>query len=69
MKNIEDHINNIMPVRLVGTVVQTHGMTIAAAGFPSPVGSVAEIDRPGSEPLVAEVIGFKDDLTILYPYS
>ncbi|MDR2439604.1 MAG: FliI/YscN family ATPase [Planctomycetaceae bacterium] len=69
MKNLEDHIQNIMPVRLVGTVVRTHGMTIAAAGFPSPVGSVAEIDRPGSEPLVAEVIGFKDDLTILYPYS
>ncbi|MDR2754481.1 MAG: FliI/YscN family ATPase [Planctomycetaceae bacterium] len=69
MKNLDDHIQKIMPVRLVGTVVQTHGMTIAAAGFPSPVGSVAEIDRPGGEPLVAEVIGFKDDLTILYPYS
>ncbi|MDR0611536.1 MAG: FliI/YscN family ATPase [Planctomycetaceae bacterium] len=69
MKNLEDHIKSVMPVRLVGTVVQTHGMTIAAADFPSPVGSVAEIDRSGGEPLVAEVIGFKDELTILYPYS
>ncbi|MGL4595120.1 MAG: FliI/YscN family ATPase [Thermoguttaceae bacterium] len=58
-----------MPARLVGTVVQTHGMTIAAAGFPSPVGSVAEIERPGGDSLLAEVIGFRDDLTILYPYS
>jgi flagellum-specific ATP synthase len=58
-----------MPVRIVGTVVQTHGLTIAAADFPSPVGSIAEIDRPDGKPLSAEVIGFKDDLTILYPHS
>ncbi len=69
MHSIEIHIDSIMPARIVGTVVQTHGMTIAAAGFPAPVGSVAEIDRPGGESLVAEVIGFRDDLTILYPYS
>jgi flagellum-specific ATP synthase len=69
MKKFEDHIRSIMPARLVGTVVQTHGLTIAAAGFPGPVGSVAKIERPGGEPLIAEVIGFKDDLTILYPYS
>ena len=68
MPSLDDHIRSVLPVRLVGTVVQTHGMTIAAAGFPAPVGSVAEIDRPGTA-LVAEVIGFKDDLTILYPYS
>ena len=58
-----------MPVRIVGTVVQTQGLTIAAADFPSPVGSIAEIDRPDGKPLSAEVIGFKDDLTILYPHS
>ncbi len=69
MQTLDDHIASIMPAKLVGTVVQTHGMTIAAAGYPAPVGSVAKIDRPGGEPLIAEVIGFKDNLTILYPYS
>ncbi len=69
MSNLDVHISSVMPVRLVGTVVQTHGMTIAAADYPAPVGSVAEIDRGGGEPLVAEVIGFKNALTILYPYS
>ncbi|MDR2344974.1 MAG: FliI/YscN family ATPase [Planctomycetaceae bacterium] len=69
MNNIEKHINSIMPVRLIGTVVQTHGMTIAAAGFPAPVGSVAEIERAGNEPLKAEIIGFRDNYTILYPYN
>ena len=69
MLTLEDHIKTIMPARIVGTVVQTHGKVIAAADFPGPVGSVAEIDRPGGRPLTAEVIGFKDDLTILYPHS
>jgi flagellum-specific ATP synthase len=69
MLTLEDHIKTIMPVNIVGSVVQTQGLTIAAADFPSPVGSIAEIDRPDGKPLTAEVIGFKDDLTILYPIA
>ena len=69
MHNLGDHISNIMPVRLVGTVVETHGMTISAADYPAPIGSVAEISRTGGEPLAAEVLGFKDHLTVLYPHS
>ncbi|MDR1478363.1 MAG: FliI/YscN family ATPase [Planctomycetaceae bacterium] len=69
MNNIEKHINSIMPVHLTGTVVQTHGMTIAAAGFPAPVGAIAEIERTGAQPLTAEIIGFRDSLTLLYPYN
>ena len=69
MITIEDHIKTVIPARIVGSVVETHGLTIAAAGFPSPIGSVAEIDRSSGRPLTAEVIGFKDDQTILYPHS
>jgi len=69
VSNLEAHIKTIMPVRIVGSVVQTHGLTIAATDFPSPIGSVAEIDRSGGRPLTAEVIGFKGDLTLLYPHS
>jgi FliI/YscN family ATPase len=69
MDNIEKHINSIMPVHLTGTVVQTYGMTIAAAGFPAPVGAVAEIERTGAQPISAEIIGFRDSLTLLYPYN
>ncbi|MDR0522016.1 MAG: FliI/YscN family ATPase [Planctomycetaceae bacterium] len=69
MHPLAEHIQTILPARITGTVVQTYGMTIAAAGFPAPVGSIAEIDRPDTKPLTAEVIGFKDDLTILYPHS
>jgi flagellum-specific ATP synthase len=69
MLTLEEHIKTMMAVRIVGTVVQTQGLVIAAADFPSPIGSVAEIDRSDGKSLTAEVIGFKDDLTILYPHS
>ena len=69
MLKLEDQIKTILPVQIVGTVVQTQGLTISAADFPSPVGSVAEIDRLDGKPLTAEVIGFKGDLTMLYPHS
>ena len=69
MLNIEEQISTIMPVRLIGSVVETLGMTVSVIGFPAPVGAVAQIERQGNEPLYAEVIGFKDQQTILYPYS
>ncbi len=64
-----EQLQPIMPAEMRGTVVQTVGITVAAAGFPAPVGAVAEIERQGSAPLRAEVVGFKNDLTLLFPYG
>jgi flagellum-specific ATP synthase len=58
---------DIMPTRLEGSVVHTVGMAVAVAGFPAPVGALAEIERQAGPPLDAEVVGFKDHLTLLYP--
>jgi len=58
-----------MPVTITGSVVQTLGLTVTVTGFPAPVGAIAHIERFGDEPLMAEVIGFKDHLTILYPFA
>jgi len=44
-------------------------MTVSVADFPAPVGAVAEIRRQAGTPLLAEVIGFRDELTVLYPFS
>lgn len=56
-----------MPTALEGSVARTVGMTVSVAGFPAPLGALAEIGRQAGEPLAAEVIGFRDDLTVLYP--
>lgn len=67
--DITEQLDAIMPTALMGSVAQTVGMTISAAGFPAPLGAVAEIQREGGAPLMAEVIGFRDHLTLLYPRS
>ncbi len=69
MLDIEEQLEGIMPVSLTGTVARTVGMTVAAAGFPAPVGALAEIQRETGDALLAEVIGFRDELTLLYPFS
>ncbi len=54
---------------MIGTVSRTVGMTVSVAGFPAPLGAVAEIQRDRGERLLAEVVGFRDDLTLLYPFG
>jgi flagellum-specific ATP synthase len=69
MLDIAAQLEQIMPTALTGSVARTVGMTISAAGFPAPVGAVAEIQRETGLPLLAEVIGFRDELTVLFPFS
>ena len=38
-------LDRVMTTAITGSVAQTVGMTISAAGFPAPVGALAEIQR------------------------
>ncbi|MDO4586996.1 MAG: FliI/YscN family ATPase [Planctomycetia bacterium] len=67
--NIVEQIQTIMACQLVGTVVRTEGMTISATGFPAPIGSIAKIEYREDSDILAEVIGFRDNLTLLYSSS
>jgi len=67
--DITGQLDAIMPTALWGSVAQTVGTTVAAAGFPAPVGALAEIERQAGPPLAAEVIGFRGELTLLYPLA
>jgi len=69
MQTIEKQVKTILPVSMVGSVMQTLGLTVSVVGFPAPIGALAHIERHGDEPLLAEVIGFRDHLTILYPFA
>lgn len=69
MPDLFEQLDCIMPTALEGSVAQTIGTTVAAAGFPAPLGAVAEIQRQAGASLMAEVVGFRDDLTVLYPLS
>lgn len=67
--DIQHRLDTILAADLQGTVARTVGMMISAAGFPAPIGALAEIDRHGGASLAAEVVGFRDDMTLLYPYT
>jgi flagellum-specific ATP synthase len=69
MSSLVDQLRTLMPTGLIGSVAETVGTTVSAAGFPAPVGAVAEIQRESGGALAAEVIGFRGDLTVLYPFS
>jgi len=69
MKRFIDQLDAIMPTALIGSVERTVGTTASVAGFPAPVGALARIERQTGTPLEAEVIGFRDDLTVLYPFG
>ncbi len=59
----------IMSTALTGRVVQTNGLSTDVAGFPAPVGAMVEIQRQAGEPLRGEVIGFRDNRTVIYPFG
>jgi len=69
MFNLADQLDSILPAALEGSVAQVVGMTASVADFPAPLGAIAEIDRQAAQPARAEVIGFRNDLTLLYPYD
>jgi FliI/YscN family ATPase len=67
MQQLLDQIAAILPTALTGSVVRTEGTVAAVAGFPAPVGALAEIERQAGPPVRAEVIGFRDSNTLVYP--
>lgn len=67
MNTLADEVETLLPTAMVGSVVRTEGLAAAVAGLPAPVGAVVRIDRIGGTPVEAEVIGFRDDLAIVYP--
>ena len=69
MRRFTDEIQSIMPSALTGSVARTQGITAAVAGFPAPVGALVEIERQVGGPVRGEVIGFRDDLTLVYPFG
>jgi FliI/YscN family ATPase len=67
VSDLLQQLDHIMPTALIGSVVHTVGTTAAVADFPAPVGALVQIDRSTDVPLPAEVVGFRDNLTLIYP--
>ena len=62
-------VDTSMPFRVMGLVHGISGLTLEAAELPLPVGSLCRISSFGGRHSLAEVIGFRQDHTLLMPLS
>ena len=69
MFDLQQQLATVMPTALRGSVARTVGMTAAIADFPAPVGALVEIERQTGAPIRGEVVGFRDAMTLVSPFS
>lgn len=69
MLDLAAHLDTVLPAALEGSVVRTVGLTAGVADFPAPVGALVTIDRQGGGAVEGEVVGFQDQLTIVFPFD
>jgi FliI/YscN family ATPase len=67
--SLERRIEEILPYALRGSVAKVVGLTASVSGFPAPLGALCRIDSGTAGAIEAEVIGFRDDETIVLPYG
>ena len=60
-------LKGLRTARLSGRVVQVVGITIEARGLDCQVGEVCRIEPRSAAPLLAEVVGFRDERALLMP--
>jgi len=55
-------------IKVTGQVSRVIGLTVEVHGINAPIGEVCEIMAPGEdEPILAEVVGFRDGISLLMP--
>jgi len=65
---IKQRIASAKILRIVGSVSQVIGLTIEVKGVSASIGEVCSIHVPGEEyPVLAEVVGFKENSSLLMP--
>jgi FliI/YscN family ATPase len=69
MQAIEEQLDSIQPYHLVGRISRLVGMTAAVRDLPAPLGAICRIDGNATSPIEAEVIGFREDETLVLPFD
>jgi flagellum-specific ATP synthase len=65
-----DRLKAVSPFRISGTVTDVMGLVVASRGPWLPVGGVCKIyPLGGAEPVLAEVVGFRQEKTLLMPLA
>lgn len=68
-KTLQNELSEILSHGITGTVVGSEGIVIAVAGFPVPLGALVQIQRAVGAPILGEVVGFRSNATLVFPYQ
>lgn len=60
-------LETLNPIRLTGRLKAVTGLTLAVEGLPAAVGSLCSVCTRGGRTVAAQVIGVRDDRTLLMP--
>jgi FliI/YscN family ATPase len=69
MTALAEQVQRVLAVALSGSVNKIVGLTVSVTGFPAPLGSICSIARESGPPVRGEVIGFREDETLILPYG
>ena len=69
MDKLLEQLESVMPTRLVGRIARTEGMLVVVQGMPTSVGATVRMQRSGRPPVLGEVVGFRQDQTLVFPYD
>ena len=69
MISYEQQLDRIWPAMVEGSVTATDGVSARVACLPVPIGAEVELQRVGLPALSAQVIGFHDGLTHVFPFE
>ena len=62
-------VQRALPIRVTGRVAEVIGLTVVADGLPVPLGAMCEVRIRGARGVFAQVVGFRNDSTVLMPLS
>jgi flagellum-specific ATP synthase len=65
LSKYQQSIRDCKTLRISGKIIQVVGLTIEAIGLDCKIGEVCEIRTKDKKPLMAEVVGFRDDRVLL----
>ena len=68
-KNAEDHISLTSEVQFSGQVLACNGQLIESSPFPASIGSQCTIKTRHGLNVKAEIIGFKENKNLIFPYE
>lgn len=71
MESLISVVQRVDPLEVYGRVASVNGLLIEVRGGLSrlPIGGRVEIARGGAEPLIAEVVGFRENRALLMPFG